>query len=120
MLAQDGRRVVEVVEVAVVKGDQHRPLRQRLALDVVAEHGLQVDGLVAELTQLVHLLVEERYGHRQRIARKVVDLVVHQHAEASVPVAVRAEHRSGLSDRPVHGVLQHLLEPVGSHSRRLA
>ena len=96
-------------------GIAHRPLRERLAFDVVVEHGMQINGLVAELAQLVHLLVEERYGHRQRIARKVVDLVVHEHTQAAFAVAVGADRRRRLADRPVDGVLQHLLEAVCAH-----
>ena len=115
MLAQHGCSVVQVVEVAVVEADQHRLLRKGLPLDVVVEHGIQVDGRVTELAQLIHLLVEERDGHGQRITREIIDLVVHQHAKAPVPVAVRAQRDGRLADRPVDGVLQHLLEAVGSH-----
>jgi hypothetical protein len=115
VLAEDSRSVVEIVEVSVVEGDQHRLLGQRRVRDVVGQDGVEVDDRVAELPQLVHLLVEERDGHGQRIARDVVDLVVHQHAQAAVPVAVRADCDRRLADRPVDGVLQQLLEPVGAH-----
>ena len=71
--------------VAVVERDQARRCGgSGFAVDVVVEHGVEVDDRVAELAQLVHLLVEQRHGHRQRIARQVVDLVVHEHAQAAV------------------------------------
>jgi hypothetical protein len=60
--------VLEIVVVAVVERDQHGLRRQRLPVDVVREHGVEIDDFVAELPQLVHLLVEQRHRHRQRVA----------------------------------------------------
>ena len=115
VLAQDAGGVVEVVVVAVVEGDQHRSFRQRLAVDIVAEHCIEIDHRVVELAQLVHLLVEDRHRHRQRIVRQVVHLVVHEHAQAALAVAVGTDRRRRLADRPVDGVLQNLLEAVCAH-----
>ena len=67
VLAKHARGVLEVVVVAVVERDQHRPLRQRLSLDVVREHRVEIDDRVAELPHLVHLLVEQGDRHRQRV-----------------------------------------------------
>jgi hypothetical protein len=81
----------------------------------VVEDGVEIDDRVVEVAELVHLLVEDRDGHRQGVARKVVDLVVHEHAQAAVTVAVRAERGSGLADRPVDRVLQDLFEAIRAH-----
>ena len=115
VLAQHAGGIVEVVVVAVVEGDQHSSVGQRLAVDVVAEHRIEIDHRVVEVAQLVHLLVEDRHRHRQRIAGQVVHLVVHEHAQAPLAVAVGADRGRRLADRPVDGVLQHLLEAVCAH-----
>ena len=107
--------VLEIVVVAVVERDQHGLRRQRLPVDVVREHGVEIDDFVAELPHLVHLLVEQRHRHRQRVAGEVVDLVVHQHAQAAVAVAVRADRCGRLADRAVDRVLQPLLDPLRAH-----
>ena len=67
VLLQHGRGVVEVVVVAVVEGDQHGLRRQRRVAHVVIEHRFEVDDDVAELAHLVHLLVEDRDRHGQRV-----------------------------------------------------
>jgi hypothetical protein len=112
---QHGRGIHEVVAVAVVEGDEHRALRERLVLDVVVEHGVEVDGLVSELAQLRHLLVEDRDGHRHAVVRQVVHLVVHEHPQRA-PAAVGRVAEQGadavrrLAERPVDRVLQQLLD----------
>ena len=107
--AQNGRGVLEVVAVAVVERDEHRALGQGHAAAVVREHRVEVDGRVAQLLELRHLLVEERDRHRHAVARLVVDLVVHQHPQAAA--AVHDAHAAGrLADRAVDGVLQQLLD----------
>ena len=83
----------------------------------MAEHRVEINDGVTELANLVHLLVEQRHGHGERVAGEVVDLVVHEDAEAAVAVAVRADCRRGLADRPVNRVLQHLLDPFRAHRR---
>jgi hypothetical protein len=80
----------------------------------VVEHGIETDHRVVEVAELVHLLVEDRHGHRQGIAGQIVHLVVHEHAQAPLAVAC-ADHGRRLADRPVDGVLQHLLEAVCAH-----
>ncbi len=101
--------------IPVVEGDQHRLVRQRRTLDVVTQHIVETDDRVAELPQLVHLLVEQRHGHRQRIALDVVDLVVHQHPQAAVAVTARADRDCRLADPAVDGVLQNLLDTRRVH-----
>jgi hypothetical protein len=81
----------------------------------VPEHRVQIDHRVVEVAQLVHLLVEDRHRHGQRIGGQIVDLVVHEHAQAPLAVAVGADGGRRLADRPVDGVLQHLLEAVCAH-----
>ena len=81
VLLEHRRRVVQVVAVAVVERDQHRPSRQWATVAVVVEHGVEVDDGVAELAQQAQLLVELRDGDGQRRRGAVVDLVVEQHAE---------------------------------------
>ena len=76
---------------------------------------MQVHHRVPQLSQLVHLLVEEGDRDRQRVAGKIVDLVVHEHTQAAVSVFVGADRDRGLADGPVDGVLQHLLEAVRAH-----
>jgi hypothetical protein len=67
--------------------------------------------------ELRHLLVEERDRHRHPVTGHVVDLVVHEHAQAA-PVAVHhPETVRGLADRAVHGVLEKLLDLLAHRSR---
>ncbi len=118
--AQDGERVLEDVPVAVVERDQHGARRQRPHSGDVVEHGVERDDLVAELAEHRHLLVEEADRHRDRVLGAVVDLVVHEHAQRAVAVAVDgADRRRGLADRPVEAVLQQLLGSVGTHDESL-
>ena len=116
VLAQDRQRVLEVVAVAVVEGQEDGARRERLAVEVVREHGVERDGRVAELAEQRHLLREDRRRDRGRVRPEVVDLVVHEDAERAVGLAVeRADAADGLADRAVDAVLQELLRPVGPH-----
>jgi hypothetical protein len=81
----------------------------------VAQHIVETDDRIGELPQLVHLLIEERNGHRQRVALDVVDLVVHQHPQAAVAVAACADRNRRLADPAVDGVLQNLLDTRRIH-----
>ena len=56
VLLERGQRVLEVVAVAVVERDQDGLRRQRGAVDVVGEHGVEPDDRVAELGEQRHLL----------------------------------------------------------------
>src|SRR5919201_1755153 len=118
VLAQDGERVLEVVAVAVVEGDERRARRERLLVHVVVDRRLEVDDPVAELAQLRHLLIEERGRHGDGVAGDVVDLVVHERAERPPALAVeRARAGDGLADRAVDPVLQELPGPRHLHQR---
>ncbi len=70
------------------------------------EHGLEIDDGVAELAQVRHLLVELRHLHGERRERTVVDLVVHEDAQALVVPVGRSDRRGCLADRAVEAVLQ--------------
>src|SRR4029077_18025722 len=80
-------------------------------------HGVEVDRVVAELTQLGHLLVEAPDRDGDRVLGDIVHLVVHEHAERPLLLAVdRADAGRGLADRAVDAVLQRLLDAVGTHA----
>jgi hypothetical protein len=59
---EDRQRVLEVVAVPVVEGDENRAFRKRGRLDVVGAHLLERDGLVPELGEQRHLLGEDARG----------------------------------------------------------
>ncbi len=119
MPVQDRRSVLEIVEIPVVEGDEHRTLGKRPALDVVRKHRVEIDDDIPELLQLRHLLVEERDRHRHPVVRLVVDLVVHEDTQRAVVAVDDTDAPGRLADRTVDGVLQNLLDLL-AHASRLA
>ena len=115
---QDRERVLEVVAIAVVEGDQDRAGRKRRPVQVVVAHRVERHRRVAELAEQRHLLREDGGRHGGRVRPEVVDLVVHEHAKRAIGLAVeRADAAHRLADRAVDAVLQQLLRPVAHASR---
>ena len=116
MALEDRQRVLEVVAVAVVEGDEDGAGRKWSAVDVVIAHPIERHRRVAETVEEADLLREDRRRHGRRVRLKVVDLVVHENAERPLGLSVEpsgAGHR--LSDRAIDAVLQELLRSVGPH-----
>lgn len=88
---QDGIGFFVIVDVAVIKGDEDRPVRQIAFAAHVGIELFQGNGMIVVVVQIFHLFVKISWLHGQHGIEFIIDLMVVQDRDACEMVVRRPE-----------------------------
>ena len=88
---QDGIGIFIVVDVAVIKGDEDRPVGQVAFATHVGIELFQRNGMVIVVVQIFHLFIKIGWLHGQHGVEFIIDLMVVQDGDACQVIVCRPE-----------------------------